>query len=411
MKILQLESVGGASGDMILGALADLGVDLSQVEATIQSLAPESIHFHIDSAESHGLHGTRVTVHAHEHEGSHDHEPHHHDDEVHSHSHGHSHGHGPHRGLQEITTMIEAAGLPDNVRQQSLAVFRRIAEAEARVHRVDIQEIHFHEVGALDSIADIVGGCLALSLLDVDQVVVGPLPVGRGTVVCAHGEYPAPAPATLLLLHDYPLVQTDEPFELVTPTGAALLSEWKTDHRPPAGSRVVRVGYGFGHRALNQRPNVLRAMLLDSDEDAESDVCMVMECNVDDGNPELLGVLTESLLAAGALDVFTTAVQMKKQRPGTLVTVLCRPSDRDAMLDLLFRESTTFGVRHYDVDRTTLPRRIETVSTPFGDVRVKVGTWKGHQVTRSPEMEDCRVRARDHGVSVRAVYDAAVRSS
>lgn len=404
MKILQVESVGGASGDMILGALADLGVDLSQVEATLQSLAPDPIHFHVDPAESHGLHGTRVTVHAHDHEGDHDH-PHGNEDK------SHIHGHGPHRGLREITEMIEATALPETVRDQSLAVFRRIAEAEAEVHRIDVQHIHFHEVGALDSIADIVGGCLALSLLDVGKVVVGPLPVGRGTVVCAHGEYPAPAPATLLLLKNYPLVQTDEPFELVTPTGAALLSEWKTDHAPPAGSRVVRVGYGFGHRVLNTRPNVLRAMLLEADEGAESDVCMVMECNVDDGNPELIGVLTESLLAVGALDVFTTAVQMKKQRPGTLVTVLCRRRDRDAMLDLLFRESTTFGVRHYEVDRATLPRCTEMVSTEFGDVGVKVGTWKGSQVTRSPEMDDCRARAQEHGVSVRAVYDAALRSS
>ena len=398
MKILQFDSVGGASGDMILGALIDLGVEMSEIDNALRSLTVENIHLQVDPAESHGLHGTRVKVHVDGHDAEH-----HHNDQP-----GHDR---VHRGLADIAKIVTSAPLPDEVKDQSMQVFRCLAKAESHVHRVDVENIHFHEVGALDSIADIVGGCVAVFSLDVDQVVVGPLPIGRGTVRCAHGEYPVPAPATLLVLKDYPLVQTDEPYELVTPTGAALLTTWKTHHAPPPGSRVTKVGYGFGHRMLDRRPNVLRTTLLETDMGWESDSCFVVECNVDDTNPELIGVLAEALLSAGALDVFTSSVQMKKQRPGILVTVLCRPDQHESMLDLLFRESTTFGVRTYSVQRTLLPRDIETVSTEYGEVRVKVGCWQGDEVTRSPEMDDCLARAKEHGVSVRAVYDAALRNS
>jgi len=338
---------------------------------------------------SHGLHGVRVIV-----EAPDPAEP--------------GHGHPPHRNLQDIREILAQADLPERVLATSLRVFERIAEAEAAVHNTTVDQIHFHEVGALDSIADIVGGCLALDMLQVDHVVVAPLPLGCGTVECAHGTYPTPAPATTLLLRGFPVSPTNEPFELVTPTGAALLTTWASLSQVPAASRITAVGHGFGHRTLQSRPNLLRATVYET-EDAQpgTEVCLVLECQVDDTQPELVGALMDRLLAAGALDAFTTPVQMKKQRPGTLITVLSTDAGRDAMLDLLFRESTTFGVREYHTRRTTLDRRSMTVNTVFGPVRVKVGAWHGEDVTLSPELEDCRTLAAERGVAVRAVYEAA----
>jgi uncharacterized protein (TIGR00299 family) protein len=371
---------------MILASLADLGVSVGELEAALQALPVEALTLRSEPAGSHGLHGTRVTVQTPEH--------------------GHHH-----RGLAAIRGLIEQSSLPGPVKETSQRVFQRLGEAEAEVHATSIERIHFHEVGAMDSIADILGSCLGLHHLRVDSVSVGPLPVGCGTVSCAHGRYPVPVPATVLLLKGHPLVHTDEPYELVTPTGAALLSTWKRADQSPPGSRIRRVGYGFGRRELKGRPNALRALLLDTTEPAGQDTCLVLETEIDDAVPELLGVLSAKLLEHGALDVFTTAVQMKRQRPGALLTVLCRPEDRAAMLDLIFRESTTFGVREYTARRTVLERRVVPVPTPFGTVRVKVGSWQGEEITRSPEMRDCIEKAAAAGLPVRAVYEAACRAA
>ncbi len=417
MKIVQFSSVGGASGDMILAALADLGVDLGEVERALQALDVAPLRLLLADAESHGLHGRRVEVrtsenqpeeeHAHGHHHD-DHHDHHHD---HHHEHGHTHeAHAPHRGLTEIRALIEQTALPEAVKRQAIAVFTALGKAEATVHRQPLEKIHFHEVGALDSIADIVGGCYALHLLGVDRVAVGPLPLGQGTVRCQHGVYPVPAPATTLLLMGQPTVQTDVPHELVTPTGAALLTTWKSDDAPPPGSRMLRVGYGFGHRQLGDRPNVLRATLLEVPTDvAARESCLVLECNLDDCTPEIVGALTRRLQDAGALDVFTVPAYMKKQRPGVLLTLLAKPEDREKMLDLLFRESTTLGVRESMNTRTVLPRETKVVETPYGAVRIKQARWQGTLVTAAPEMEDCEKRSAEHGVSVRLVYEAAQR--
>jgi uncharacterized protein (TIGR00299 family) protein len=386
MKVLYFQGLGGASGDMILAALASLGVDLDSVEQAVSRLAGTPIRLRVEPASSHALHGVRVHVEAPEDSPS-----------------------TRHRSLADILTLIGNGDLPPGVQAQSERVFMRLAEAEADVHNTTPDAIHFHEVGALDSIADIVGCCLGLDRLAVDDVAVAPLPIGCGTVECAHGIYPTPAPATAWLLRDSAVVQTDEPFELVTPTGAALLTTWRSLALVPPGSRLVQIGYGFGHRTLNGRPNVLRAMLFEPPVESEGDSCLVLECHVDDTTPELIGQFTEKALAAGALDVYTTGVQMKKQRPGTLVTILCRLDDREAVLDLLFRETTTFGVRESVSQRTTLKRRMETVETPFGPVRVKVGTWRGDDVTVAPEMDDCIRLASEAGVSTRSVYEAALR--
>lgn len=384
MKLIHFEAVGGASGDMILGALFELGVDPAEIRAALAALPIERVEIAADQVNEGGLRGTRVTVRVPDH---------------------HEHHHG--RSLEDIRRMISAAALPDAAKELSTRVFTRIADAEAHVHGTTPDKIHFHEVGALDSIVDIVGGCLGLVRLGVDAVAVGPLPAGRGVIQCAHGTFPNPAPATVELLKGLAVVQTEETKELVTPTGAALLSTWRTLDAPPAGSRITRAAYSFGHYRLENRPNLLRATLLETAGEAGSDTVEVLECNLDDTTPELLGSLTQRLMEAGALDAFTTAVQMKKQRPGTLLTILCRPEDKPQLLDLVFRESTTFGVREHTVRRTVLERRFETADTPYGAIRIKIGRWKGEDVTRAPEMEDCIARAKEHGVAVRTVYEAA----
>ncbi|MEE9368821.1 MAG: nickel pincer cofactor biosynthesis protein LarC [Pontiella sp.] len=407
MKTLHFESMGGASGDMILGALIGLGISAKELNEELKSLNVDPFEIIVDEINEQGMSGVRAKVkleehHHHHHDHSHEHGHDHHD-------HSHSHDHGRH--LSAILKRIDKSALPAEVKTLSSAVFQRIGEAEAAIHGIDIEKIHFHEVGAMDSIVDIVGCCLALHKLGVDAVSIRSLPQGHGTIECAHGTYPNPAPATLRLLQGFPVQDVDEPFELVTPTGAALISTWKTAVAPPAESRAIKTAYSFGHQKLNARPNLLRATLYETAEDQTADECLVLQCNLDDTTPELVGCLFDQLLEVGALDVFTTAVSMKKQRPGVLLTVLCLPSDRECMLDLIFSESTTFGIREYLSKRTVLERSFKTVTTPFGEVRVKVGKRGGVVVTVSPEIEDCRKLANEKGVSVREVYDAAKKGS
>lgn len=400
MKILHFQGVGGASGDMLLAALADLGVDLKGIQRQLAALPLEPFKIVSRTFGSHGLHGTQIDVKlsavSHQHPAGHG-----------AHHHHHQHG----RSFRDIRRLIEHGQLPEAVRVESVAVFQLLAEAEAKMHAVPVNDVHFHEIGAVDSIVDIVGACLAKFALGVERVVVDPLPLGSGTVQCAHGVYPVPAPATLELLRDFPVAPSDEAGELVTPTGAALLMAWRNLERVPAGGRLVQAGHGFGHRELKHRPNLLRAVLFETGTAvaSASDEGHVLECNLDDTTPELIGALTTQLMAAGALDVWSTAIQMKKQRPGVLLSVLCHAAEKPALLDLIFRGSTTFGVREYAVQRTMLTRRFEKVRTPFGAVNVKLGTWHGVDVTAAPEMDDCVALAAKHGVTARVVYEAANR--
>ncbi|MBN2686272.1 MAG: nickel pincer cofactor biosynthesis protein LarC [Pontiellaceae bacterium] len=392
-RILHFESIGGASGDMILGALVGLGVSVEELNEELKSLQVDPFEIVVDGVVEQGMSGVRARVDVYE-------QHHHH----HDHHHGHHHG----RHLSTILNLIRESALPEAVKENASAVFQRIGEAEASIHGVDIEKIHFHEVGAMDSIVDITGCCLALHKLGVDGVSIRRLPQGHGTIECAHGTYPNPAPATLRLLEGFPTESVDEPFELVTPTGAALLSAWRTADAPPVSGQALKSAYSFGHRKLNSRPNLLRATLYETVPSDEADEVLVLECNLDDMTPELIGCLFDALLEAGALDVFTQPVQMKKQRPGVLLTVLCRPDERETMLDLLFCESTTFGVRERLAQRTVLARRFELVETPYGAVRIKVGMRGGKPVTASPEIEDCRKCAVESGTSVKNVYDVAL---
>jgi len=408
-KYIRFDSVGGASGDMILSALAAVGADLTAIEKTINAFFPDPVHFHTDAAQDSGLTGTRVSVlahhtHAHEDEWPDAHAP----DTGHS---GHAHAH---RGFAEIERLLSNAALPDTVRAQSLEVFRTLASVEAKIHGKTPETVHFHEIGAWDSVADIVGGCLALEQLGVSGVACGPLPSGTGTLRCAHGEMPNPAPATQELLAGMTVVQTDEPFELVTPTGAALLSVWVRAMPPPPKTAVVnRTGFGFGGRTLNGRPNVLRATLLTEVPAVSSETeehLIVLEANLDDCNPEWLGALAAELLKSGALDVWQTPILMKKSRSGTLFSVLTKAANAASLREHIFRATTTFGIRYYKVQRQTLARRFETAHTPWGDVPVKIGTLKGTDITVSPEHDACAEIATQNALAPRQVYDAAKKS-
>ncbi|NQT92177.1 MAG: nickel pincer cofactor biosynthesis protein LarC [Lentisphaerae bacterium] len=388
MKALKFDSLGGASGDMILASLVGLGASIDALKTLVASMQIEPFDVRTETVSDRGMSGLRVTVDTPDPSGLH------------------------HRGLTDIIGLIEKSQLSPAARSLSVAVFTRLAEAEARVHGTTPDQVHFHEVGAVDSIVDVVASCAALEMLGVTEVDVGPLPLGQGTVRGAHGLLPVPVPATVELLKGSLVTQTDEPFELVTPTAAALLTTWRETLPPSKSGRWTLSGSAnaIGHRELQDRPNLLRATLIKKTAaDGDAQDCLVLECNVDDTVPELLGSLTQALLDKGALDVFTASVQMKKQRPGSLVTVLCMSPEREALLDTIFLESTTFGVREYSVSRTLLERRHESVDTPYGTVRVKIGSWKGRDITRAPEHDDCAARAREHDVPVRTVYEAACR--
>lgn len=408
-KVIYFDSVGGASGDMVLACLVDLGADLHKIQADLKQMVPDHFSLTAKPAREGGFMGTRLKVGISRH--------------------GHEHHHPPslklrtvpqrlipsgpdchgmhHRNLADIEKLIWAGRFSPPTRERAIGVFRRLAQAEAKVHGVSPQKIHFHEVGAMDSIIDIVGACIALEQVGADKIAVGSLPLGCGTISCAHGTLPSPAPATVELLKGFAVEQTGEKFELVTPTGAALLTTWKNLDGIPPGSKIIRAGYGFGNFELAGRPNLLRATLFETAQASAGESCLVLECNIDDMSPELTGYLAGRLMEEGALDAFITPVQMKKNRPGILLTVVCDHAYKAKILDIIFRESTTFGVREHDVRRTTLPRRFETVKTPYGTVRLKTGSWNGKEITRAPEFEDCLKLAKKAKVSLRKIYEAA----
>lgn len=292
-----------------------------------------------------------------------------------------------------------------------MAAFTRLAEAEAKVHNSTIDEVHFHEVGALDAIADITGCAAAMEQLNIGSVSFGPLPVGCGTVKTAHGLLPVPVPATVEMLQGRTLVQTDEPFELITPTGATLLTTWAVDATANRG-KLLRSATACGHRKLNNRPNILRAMLYSKEDGAtHSDYCCVLETQIDDQTGEGIGAAAAKLISSGALDVFTTPIYMKKQRPGVLLTVICKPEDSRAMQGCIFRETTTFGIRESLTSRTTLQREIKEFDTAAGRINVKTGILNGETITVSPEYDDCLRCAEASGMSLRQVQQMALAAA
>jgi uncharacterized protein (TIGR00299 family) protein len=296
------------------------------------------------------------------------------------------------------------------VKTRSLAIFHRIAEAEAKIHAVPIDRVHFDEVGALDSIVDIVLTCVGIEALGVSHIYVSSLVDGNGSIHCAHGEYPIPAPATLEILKGIPLRQVAVPFELITPTGAAIVAEFQHQIGPMPPLRTIRVGYGLGTRDISPRPNALRAILGELEQTAETGTVVEIQANIDDLSAEILAAAQEHLLQAGALDAFFTPVQMKKNRPGTLLTVLCDRDHLDKIQQLIFHETTTFGLRFREASRRVLDRELRSVDTELGPIRVKIGRLGDEIVQVSPEYEDCRSISRKTSTPLKRVYEIATAS-
>ena len=334
----------------------------------------------------------------------------------HHHDHEHSHAHDE-RNFADIQKLIQESTLSDWVKQKAVAVFHRVAVAEGKIHGHPPEEVHFHEVGAIDSIVDIVGACIALELLGKPRVLAAPVVEGTGWVNCAHGCFPVPTTATLEILgaRGIALTQCDEPHELVTPTGAALLAEFAESFAPMRDLAATKIGYGLGTRDNQTRPNVLRAVLgearaADTNHDWETDTIAVLETNLDDLSPEILGHFIAKALAAGALDVFHTPIQMKKNRPGVLLTVLCAVETADLFTEMILCETSAFGVRRSTAERRKLQREFIVVKTPHGEISVKLGKLDGRIVQAAPEFESCHKLAEQTGVPLKEIYQAARRA-
>lgn len=392
---------------MTVGALCDLGAQPSALEWELGKLELGEYHAHFEKASRQTIHGIQFSVHD---EVTHQHEHHEHEHHGHKH-HGHEHG----RSYAEIRELIAASALSDFVKQHAHGIFHRIAVAEGKIHGVPAEQVGFHEVGALDSIADVVCVCAALELLGKPRVLVGPLREGRGWIDCAHGRFPLPAPATAEILQGWALEQTDEPFESITPTGAAIVAEFAQSSPLMPPMRIERIGYGIGSRDLPQRPNVLRAILGETSEfpaaSFATDTVIELETNLDDISAELLGAAVEHLTAAGALDVTLAPLQMKKNRPGVRLSILCHAADESRLVELVLTETSAFGLRRSQKRRYKLDRRFAQVPTPFGEITVKLGLHGSRVVQVAPEFESCRVASERTGEPLRVIYQAAMAAA
>jgi uncharacterized protein (TIGR00299 family) protein len=398
MKVLYLDCIGGISGDMTIGALLDLGLDLKTLRCELAKLKLDEFEISARRDQRQAITGMKFDVHVHEHH--------------HEHGHGHHHEHEHHgRSFREIKQLIESSTLADDVQRHAVGAFRRLAEAEGKIHGMAPEKVHFHEVGAVDSIVDFVGACIGLRELGVEKVVASaPLRTGFGFVDCAHGRFPVPGPATVELLKGVAIYAGDEEAELITPTGAALLREFATEFGPMPAMTVQAIGYGLGTRNLPKTPNVLRAVLGETSngDTKQADRIVVLETNLDDVSPQVLGDVMERALAAGALDVFHTPIQMKKNRPGVMLSVLCAPEDAERLSRLLLTDTTAFGVRRTEAQRLKLEREVVAVKTAFGAVEVKLGRLDGKVVSASPEFESCKRAAAKAKAPVRRVITAAL---
>jgi uncharacterized protein (TIGR00299 family) protein len=459
MRIAYLECFSGISGDMFLGALVDAGVPPEVFTRTVEALGVDA-RLEISRLDRSGISATKVDViaagekelpreefwqgavnnqqsalspaHSHEHGHSHGHE--HDDNQSHGHEHGHivthsqaqpppraavQHEHGSghshsHRGLKEIRQIIQAAGISQSAKDRAIKIFEALGAAEAKVHNTDIEKIHFHEVGAIDAIVDIVCASVGAEALGVDEWVCSPLNVGGGTVVCAHGTFPIPAPATLELLKNAPVYSGEIQKELVTPTGAAIVSVLASRFSQFPAMKTEKIGYGAGTRNFKNSPNVLRLTVGETTAAQHESPCpmeeiTILEANVDDMTPQVFGYVLEQALQNGALDAFGTPVQMKKSRPGMLLTVLCRNEDSQHLTKLILTETTTLGVRMRRESRAALMRRHVSVSTKWGNVRMKLANLNGSISNYAPEYEDCREIAKEKKVPLKTVMQEAIK--
>ncbi len=384
MKIAYFDCFSGISGDMVLGALVDLGLGVAELKAELDKLNL-SVPYELKAkkVEKHGIHGTKIDIALHQ------------EDEA--------------RKLEDIMTIIEGSGLVEEVKESARKIFVRLAEAEARTHQQDLNEVHFHELGGLDAIIDIVGAVIGMKLLGIDAVYGSRLHLGRGFVKCRHGTLPVPAPATLELTKGVPVYGGDIDAELVTPTGAAIITTLARGFGELPEMKVEKIGYGAGKRNL-PIPNLLRVLIGAQNGDAneyDEDTVTVIETNIDDMNPEFYGHIMSRLFESGALDVFLTPVQMKQVRPATLLSVVVAEESLGRVLEVVFRETTTLGVRTHRAKRYKLAREEIEVETEYGKVRVKLGRLKGEVVNLAPEYKDCRSVADEMHIPIKLVYDAA----
>ena len=462
MRIAYLECFSGMSGDMFLGALVDTGVPPRVLEETVAALGVGA-RLEISRVVRSGISATKVDVwvdgekdlpreeywakaeqsvatalpyanadHEYSHEHGHEH--------GHHHSHPHSaagesaragvpapHEHAPHehiaqqhshaRGLKDIREIIGKTAISDAAKKTAIAIFEALGAAEAKIHATSIEKVHFHEVGAVDAIVDIVCAAVAAEALGVDELVCSPLNVGGGMVKCAHGTFPVPAPATVELLKDAPVYSSGLQAELVTPTGAAIVKTLAARFAAFPEMKIEKSGYGAGSREFAGHPNVVRLTIGEASvalaaglaEKTASEMITVLEANLDDLNPQVFGYVMDRLFEEGALDAFGVPAQMKKNRPGTLLTVLCKPEDASKLTQLIFAETTTLGVRRRDEVRATLARRWEKVSTQWGEVRIKIASMNGSVTNYAPEYEDCRRIAAEHRVPLKSVMQEAAR--
>jgi pyridinium-3,5-bisthiocarboxylic acid mononucleotide nickel chelatase len=447
MRIAYLECFSGISGDMFLGALMDAGVPASLLKQTVAALKVGA-RLEISLVVRSGISATKVDVlvggekdlpreeywkrrqnHSHEasdHEHSHEHGHGHSHQDEHSyqheesrasrtlrHEHPHSHEHG--RGLTEIREIISAASISETAKKTAIVIFEALGRAEAKIHNTSIESVHFHEVGAVDAMVDIVCAAVGAEALGVDEIICSPLNVGGGTVKCAHGTFPVPAPATVELLADAPVYSSGLQVELVTPTGAAIVKTLASRFAAFPEMKIEKSGYGAGSRDFPGHPNVVRLTVGKAASNAlaaktASETITVLEANLDDLNPQVFGYVMDRLIEVGALDAFGMPVQMKKNRPGVLLTVLCKPEDAAKLTQLIFTETTTLGVRRRDEMRQTLARRWEKVGTPWGEVRIKIASMNGTVTNYAPEFEDCRRIAAEHHVPLKTVIGEAARA-
>jgi hypothetical protein len=385
MKTLYFDLIGGASGDMILGALIDSGLSIDTLKKMLEDLNLTEFTIQAKKVNKNGFSATKVDVQVKK-------QP-------------------PERHLDEIKAVIQNSSLPKSIQTRALLIFERIAGTEAAIHNKTIDQVHLHELGGTDTIIDVVGTLLALDHLGISSIYASPVPMGKGFIEGAHGQIPLPSPATIALLKEIPVYGKDIGAELVTPTGAALLAELVDDFGPAPPMILENVGYGAGGRDL-PIPNLLRVLIGESSQSGKTtiDHLAILETNLDDLNPEIYPYVIESLFEGGALDVTLTPIHMKKNRPGTQIQVLCEPIDVDAMRLILFRETTTLGIKQYLIERYALPRTTREIETPYGKVRVKIAEISPDLNKISPEYEDCRKLAIEKGIPISLVYQETIRS-
>ncbi|MFN8241561.1 MAG: nickel pincer cofactor biosynthesis protein LarC [Bacteroidales bacterium] len=384
MRILYYDCFSGISGDMNLGAMLDLGVEKDYLIGELEKLNLKGWKIEVEKDQRHGITGTRVTVKT---------------------RHEHSHRH-----LSDIEKIINKSELDATTKELSLKIFRKVAEAEASVHGISIEKVHFHEVGAVDSIIDIVGAAICFNALNPDAVHVSEVELGGGIVKCDHGKLPVPAPATAVIMKDIPSKIGGVNFEATTPTGAAIIATLGTVFNRKIPVKIEKTAYGVGYKDHPEVPNLLRVMLGEtSDQAIAGHEAMLLECNIDDMNPEFYSYISDKLFYAGASDVYITNILMKKGRPGVLLNVICESEVSEKLREILFTESTTLGIRSFPFRKDTLVRKFETFNSSFGPVRIKRSYYNGREVSCKPEADDCVKLASEKGIPLKDVHSAIMK--